>query len=135
MKHILFVLFLLPIFCQAQDFTKWYVAPTGDTIRPGDKVKINEGKNYTYIFPNYYDAANGSTKPSSIEKRKRYLIVNMPGNTYPIKRLSRIKVKKGVYRAIAAISVYDTELRLLDPVEYIIEIDNALKNEEIALVK
>lgn len=129
MKQFIFILLLLPVIANAQGHTKMYVTQSGDTLHPNTAIKLGEGRAYDYIY--LYTPLN---EPLRLQAAKRYLLDDMPGQTYKIARLTRLRTGKE-YKEVAVIKINSAKIHRFMTVEYFIEVESALKNGEMFLVK
>lgn len=126
MKYLLIAV-LFPLHVAAQDWTRRYVATNGDTITSESVIKVNSPG--SAIFPKNID---GGIRSAAVN---RYMHTVMPGKIYKIDRLSRIEVGKKKYKNVAILSVVDPIIHRQIKQEFIIDIEEALNNKEIAIVK
>lgn len=126
MKRIfVFCLLLIPVVAQSQDFVKAHITPAGDTITKQSRIKILPLQGYHYIIP------SGATQASLRTIYTNYLNVSMAGKVYNIETLKRYGKKK----VVATIIVRDKSLNRHAGVEYVISVDDAVRSQEIEIVK
>lgn len=115
---------------QSQKWKELYIAATGDTLKPGYYIKLIPGRSYGSITPK----AEDQYSYQMMAKRKAFLDTDLQGKNIKIDRLSRIRRGKE-YTAIAVFEISDYHLDPLNSVEYMVKIDDALKNGEIEIIK
>lgn len=124
MKHLLVLLVSsLPLISFSQK--QFAVLSSGDTIRPGARFKIAEGK---YIH-NIYPSRNAQASWKNIYTN--YLNNEMTGKTYAIEKLTVFSKDK---RQVGIFSIKDNKLTL-EAVEYYINLDKAIQSGEIEIIK
>lgn len=132
MKNILIILIaLLPVTIKAQDWKESYTTKKGITISAKDSIKIaccESLKVLKHIKPSpEYDGPSYSVY-------LRHLGSFMLGNTYPIAKLSRIRISKKPEEYKFIIVITDP---YADPftndIEYLVDIDDALDTKVIEL--
>ncbi len=131
MKHFLILpLLLLNLYSSAQEWKERYVTAEGDTIKPGSKIKIVEDKSYQYIMPSLYNISGTPYNAPRNERNKRFLTIDMSGNTFTVQRLTRVKTSSG-YTEVAVLLIGDKSMSAIDNTEFNIYIDKAIKAGEI----
>lgn len=131
----LFLLAVLQIqYVYAQDCKKFAVLKNGDTVFATNKIKVNTDVILQYIQPSLYDVNGTPFNSQRIERNKRYTTIHMPGNTYKIARLSRVKVS-GQYVPIAVLIIGDYSMSPADNTPFTIYLDKAIEFKEITIVK
>lgn len=131
----LFLLVVLQIqYAYAQDWKKFAILKNGDTVFATNKIKVNTDVILQYIQPSLYDVNGAPFNSQRIERNKRYTTIHMPGNTYKIARLSRVKVS-GQYVPIAVLLIGDYSMSPADNTPFTIYLDKAIEFKEITIVE
>ncbi len=135
MKKILSLLIILiSQYVYSQEWKKIALLKSGDTVFVTDRIKINTGITLQNVQPSLYDVNGTPFNAQRIERNKRYTTIHMPGNTYKITRLSRVKVS-GKYVPIAVLVIGDYSMSPADNTPFTIYLDNAIESKEITIIK
>jgi len=131
MKTVLFIICVLPITCLSQDFTKRYITSTGDTIFVNkSKIYVDTGKAVTSIYPIYETSAGALLQSLAL----RYVSNSMPGRSYRVTRLTRIRNKgKNDYMEVAAFKIKDNDIDPFGAQEYWVNIEDGILRKEIKI--
>lgn len=112
----------------AQDWQKYHVTPQGDTIKVGTKLLVNTDKTLKNIYP------HPETPVEYKDRYKIYLTTDVPGNTFTVIKLGRIKGSTG-YAGTATIEYCNKQMNKFSCAKYSILLDKAIANKEIEIVK
>lgn len=134
MKQLFIIILTLTGYSlHAQDWKKYAVLQSGDTVYAGNKLKVADVP-LQYIQPSMSDVNGVPFNSVRVERNKRFASLSLAGNTYKIERLSRVKVS-GKYIPIAILLIGDYSMSPADNTPFTVYLDKAITSKEIEIIK